>query len=382
MVYSGSDVSFETDSAGTIGLKYTWGSGSDNLLAIEDEAGNHYYATTDRLGSIRTLAKRDGTWLLTRRWDPYGNEISRDSSASFTWGRRLRYGWTGREYDVELGMYYHRARYYSQSLRRFIQEDPVEGSTSPYAYVHGSPLEATDPSGMMDSYEMRMTDPRWDYYAHGGGTQQSATFNGVSISPMAAAGIPQDAIASEGYSSLPSGMGLTPWDMMTGSQQKAAWNTYEGAFKSFGTGNTDDRLTSALSGAEGLTFAQYSKVRVSIDQYIGFGDDLLGSYGALIMSRLQKRGEIFVNDSYLTSVQGLVGNRQIVARTIPGTTATVMSSWALRQANIFIANNLVHEAMHAYHRWDIDFGPRGECRVWNRANELTGFVPSSAPAGC
>lgn len=31
----------------------------------------------------------------------------------------------------------------------------MEGSTSPYAYVHGSPLEATDPSGMMDSYETR-----------------------------------------------------------------------------------------------------------------------------------------------------------------------------------------------------------------------------------
>jgi RHS repeat-associated protein len=160
MVYTGSQVAFETDSAGTIGLRYTWGPGSDNLLAIEDASGNHYYATTDRLGSIRTLAKRDGTWLLTRRWDPYGNEISRDSSASFTWGKRLRYGWTGREYDVEIGMYYHRARYYSQSLRRFIQEDPVEGSTSPYAYVHGSPLEAADPSGMMDSYEMRMPDPR------------------------------------------------------------------------------------------------------------------------------------------------------------------------------------------------------------------------------
>ena len=160
MVYSGSDVSFETDSAGTMGLRYTWGPGSDNLLAVQDESGNHYYATTDRLGSIRTLAKRDGTWLLTRRWDPYGNEMTRDSSTSFTWGSRLRYGWTGREYDVELGMYYHRARYYSQSLRRFIQEDPVEGSTSPYAYVHGSPLEATDPSGMMDSYEMIGPDPR------------------------------------------------------------------------------------------------------------------------------------------------------------------------------------------------------------------------------
>jgi hypothetical protein len=130
-------------------------------------------------------------------------------------------------------MYYHRARYYSQSLRRFIQEDPVEGSTSPYAYVHGSPLEATDPSGMMDSYEMRMMDPRWDNYAHGGSSQGSVTFNGVSISPMAAAGIPPDAIASEDRSSLPNGMGLTPWDMMTPSQQLAIFSARVGSQVTF-----------------------------------------------------------------------------------------------------------------------------------------------------
>ena len=152
MVYRGSDVSFETDSAGTIGLRYTWGPGSDNLLAIRDEAGNHYYVTTDRLGSVRSIARRDGTWLLTRRWTPYGTEMSRDTSASFTWGTRLRYGWTGREYDAETGLYFNRARSYSPDQRRFIEEDPAGGSMSPYAYVSGSPLEATDPSGMVPSW--------------------------------------------------------------------------------------------------------------------------------------------------------------------------------------------------------------------------------------
>ncbi|HSF30474.1 MAG TPA: hypothetical protein VLK82_08395 [Candidatus Tectomicrobia bacterium] len=47
MVYTGDQVAFETDSAGTIGLRYTWGPGADNLLAIQDDAGTHYYATTD-----------------------------------------------------------------------------------------------------------------------------------------------------------------------------------------------------------------------------------------------------------------------------------------------------------------------------------------------
>ena len=86
-----------------------------------------------------------------------------------------RYGWTGREYDIETAMHYHRARYYSQSLRRFIQEDPVEGSTSPYAYVHGSPLEATDPSGMMDSYESQV----FHEFCTGRGTCMNA-YGGVS----------------------------------------------------------------------------------------------------------------------------------------------------------------------------------------------------------
>ncbi len=178
MVYTCDAVAFETDSAGTIGLRYTWGPGADNVLAIQDESGNHYYASADRLGSVRSLARRDGTWLLTRRWSPYGNAINRDSSVTFTWGSRLRYGWTGREYDTETGLYFHRAWYYAPALRRFIQEDPVASSTSAYAYVNGSPLEATDPSGMIMSYEMRMTDSRMDELLAGDGP--SGMVDGVS----------------------------------------------------------------------------------------------------------------------------------------------------------------------------------------------------------
>jgi RHS repeat-associated protein len=95
--------------------------------------------------------------------------MARDSSASFTWENQLRYGWTGREYDAETGLYYLRARYYSPTQRRFLAEDPVASGLSPYAYVGGSPLEATDPSGMMMSYAMRMTDPRWDALNVAGG---------------------------------------------------------------------------------------------------------------------------------------------------------------------------------------------------------------------
>jgi RHS repeat-associated protein len=145
-VYHGGHVAFETDSVGTIGLRYTWGQDVDDLIGVRDAAGNQYYAVQDKLGSVRGLVKRDGTWVLSLAYKPWGGVL--DSAG--TQHALLRYRWTGREYDVETGFYFHRSRYYSPAARRFVQEDPIgnEGSTNLYAYVDGEVLEATDPSGL------------------------------------------------------------------------------------------------------------------------------------------------------------------------------------------------------------------------------------------
>jgi RHS repeat-associated protein len=152
-VYHGDAIAFETDSGGaTIGLRYTWGPGADNLLAVTTAAGDHFYAVSDMLGSVRGLVKRDGTWVMSQRFDPYGAVIARDTSATGP-GFALRYGWTGREYDVETGWYYFRARYYDLNVQRFVQEDPLgaSGGTDPYAYLDGDALEGRDPTGLIKS---------------------------------------------------------------------------------------------------------------------------------------------------------------------------------------------------------------------------------------
>ena len=62
---------------------------------------------------------------------------------------RLKY--TGRE-DDGTGLYQYRARYYDPSIGRFISEDPkgFAAGANFYAYVHNNPLNASDPSGMLD----------------------------------------------------------------------------------------------------------------------------------------------------------------------------------------------------------------------------------------
>src|SRR5437899_1580220 len=143
-------VAFETDSVGTtLGLRYVWGLGTDALVAVQDAGTNEYYAVLDKLGSVRGLVKRDGTWVMSQRFGPYGATIARDTN-SVTPPPVLRYGWTGREYDAETGWYFFRARYFDPAARRYVQEDPIGygGGSNLFAYGDGGPLEGRDPNGM------------------------------------------------------------------------------------------------------------------------------------------------------------------------------------------------------------------------------------------
>lgn len=155
-VYRGSAVSFETDSGGTLGQRYLWGMGTDALLALRTASGSEYYAVLDKLGSVRGMVLRDasGTVKLAFTYGTYGAIVD-SVGAGLAAGVALRYRWTGREFDPETGFYFLRARYYDPAEKRFVQEDPAGLSASPnlYAYANSSPLEATDPSGLMTNYK-------------------------------------------------------------------------------------------------------------------------------------------------------------------------------------------------------------------------------------
>jgi RHS repeat-associated protein len=151
-------------------------------LAFRDSVGTQsitYYVVQDKLRSVRGLVKRDGTWIMSQRFGPYGNVVESTGS-----GLANRYSWTGREYDTETGWYYFRARYYDPNVRRFVQEDPIgyRGGYNLYAYASGDPLNRRDPWGTDD------VTPECDTWSFVNGRFECHGGGGVMLNPVEVTG--------------------------------------------------------------------------------------------------------------------------------------------------------------------------------------------------
>ena len=63
----------------------------------------------------------------------------------------MRYLFTGQQRSSQLGLYDLRNRFYSPSIGRFLQPDPIGFGGDPtnlYRYVRNNPLKWSDPSGL------------------------------------------------------------------------------------------------------------------------------------------------------------------------------------------------------------------------------------------
>jgi RHS repeat-associated protein len=103
----------------------------------------HYYAF-DGLGSVTGLTDSTGAMPTTYTYDPYGA-----TSSSGTTPNPWRYAAT---YQDPTGFYKMGMRYYSPSLMRWSQPDPVEQLTDAtqamrFGYAGGDPVNAVDPDG-------------------------------------------------------------------------------------------------------------------------------------------------------------------------------------------------------------------------------------------
>jgi RHS repeat-associated protein len=122
------------------------------LPAPSSEAQHVYLALTDHLGSTTVvLDKATGELVEDTTYLTYG--ATESDYRPPRWGaHREPNKFTGKEEDIEVGLVYFGARYYSPYLNTWVSPDPVTihslGSDfNPYAYVRGTPLMAVDPEG-------------------------------------------------------------------------------------------------------------------------------------------------------------------------------------------------------------------------------------------
>jgi RHS repeat-associated protein len=153
-LYDGDNLFMELDGSGNPVREYTYYPGVDNPHSVR-QGGQMYYYLTESLGSVIGMVNSAGQVVNEYKYGPWGGlQVSRETVPN-----PLKFA--AREYDVESGLYYERARYYDLETNRFISEDPIglEGGLNPYVYAGNDPVNFNDPSGLCE--QMALVEITW-----------------------------------------------------------------------------------------------------------------------------------------------------------------------------------------------------------------------------
>ncbi len=145
MVYDGHHTWADFDESGQVLARYLFGPSVDEITARWTPADGTAWYLSDQAGSVLHLLDSAGNVINTSTYDSFGQIVHQSNVQQAD-----RFGFTGREWDAELGYYYYRARYYDPTAGRFLSEDPDQfaaGDVNLYRYTGNRPLVFTDPSG-------------------------------------------------------------------------------------------------------------------------------------------------------------------------------------------------------------------------------------------
>lgn len=175
---SGELIAEYNDSTGSLIKEYI----SAGQLSVTVENGTDYkYATSDYLGTPRVWTDQNGNVVSRHDYLPFGEEVfagtgtrtTAQGYAANTQADGQRKQFTSKERDIETGLDYFLARYYSSTQGRFLSPDEFTGgpdelfdfadtassnptfyadltnpqSLNKYQYTYNNPLSYTDPDG-------------------------------------------------------------------------------------------------------------------------------------------------------------------------------------------------------------------------------------------
>lgn len=154
-LWSGADEVAEMDEAGNILRRFIPdGSGAmDGRLASLEANGTIYWHHTDHQGSVVATSNAAGAPVSLVNYSPNGELGTAIDGTPLTGPPTgSPFGYTGRQYDPETGLWQYRARYYHPQLGQFLSHDPIGTKDDPnlYMYVGNDPVNRTDPTGECD----------------------------------------------------------------------------------------------------------------------------------------------------------------------------------------------------------------------------------------
>jgi RHS repeat-associated protein len=121
----------------------------------EQIAGNNYYFTFDRLGSVEQMFDAAGNVRAWYNYDAFGNQtnLAGNMAADF--------GFAGYYIDNTSGLYLTLYRAYDPDAGRWLNQDPIQerGGINLYGFVGNNPVNWLDPLGLEPGYGNPVSGP-------------------------------------------------------------------------------------------------------------------------------------------------------------------------------------------------------------------------------